>query len=105
MTNIFNIDKSLLQGDEVFEEIIRDKNVRIQRVISYGHVSPDGFWYDQPENEWVILLQGKAKITFQDNKETNLQKGDSIFLPAHQRHRVSYTSKKPACIWLTVFWK
>jgi cupin 2 domain-containing protein len=105
MSSIFNLDKCQLLGDEVFEEIIRNKNVRIERIISNGQTSPEGFWYDQPENEWVILLQGEAKITFNDGKETRLQKGDYLFLPSHQKHNISYTSKEPACIWLAVFWK
>ena len=92
-------------GGEVFEEILKSENVRIERISSSGHISPENFWYDQPENEWVILLQGEAIIGFTDGVETRLNNGDYLFLPAHQKHRVVFTSREPPCIWLAVFWK
>ena len=92
-------------GEEVLEEILKSENVRIERIISSGQISPENFWYDQPENEWVILLQGEAIIDFMDGVETRLKNGDYLFLPAHQKHRVLYSSKEPPCIWLAVFWE
>jgi cupin 2 domain-containing protein len=92
-------------GVEVFEEILKSENVRIERISSSGQISPENFWYDQPENEWVILLQGEAIIGCTDGVETRLGNGDYLFLPAHQKHRVVYTSREPPCIWLAVFWK
>jgi len=93
-------------GEEVFEEILKSGNVRIERISSSsGQISPENFWYDQPENEWVILLQGEAIIGFTDGVETRLKNGDYLFLPAHQKHRVLYSSKEPPCIWLAVFWE
>ena len=104
-TNLWDNLPSGGDGTEVFEEILKSGNVRIERISSNGQSSPDKFWYDQAENEWVILLQGEAVIGFTDGVETRLKSGDYLFLPAHQKHRVVFTSSEPACIWLAVFWK
>jgi cupin 2 domain-containing protein len=90
---------------EIFEEILNRDGVRIERIHSSGQVSPEGFWYDQDENEWVILLQGMAGIEFADGSRIDLVKGDYLFLEARRKHRVSFTSADPACIWLAIFWK
>jgi len=90
---------------EVLEEILRSGTLRIERIVSNGHISPADFWFDQHENEWVVVLQGDARIAFGDGGESVLRTGDGLFLPAHQRHRVTHTSTEPACIWLAVFWQ
>ena len=91
--------------EELFETILKRETFRIERIVSHGHSSPEGFWYDQDENEWVVLLQGMAGIEFPDGSTSELSKGEYIFLEAHRKHRVSFTSSDPACIWLAVFWK
>lgn len=102
--NLFADLPEELSGQEDFLEIFRSGKVRIERIVSTGQCSPEDFWYDQEEHEWVILLQGKATILYEDGTEKELQKGDFLFLPAHLKHRVSYTSKDPCCIWLGFFW-
>lgn len=102
--NILNDPPCRSDGTEIIEELLRSGNVRIERIISNGQVSPAGFWYDQSENEWVVLLQGEAAIAFADGTETRLKKGDTLFLPAHRQHRVTHTSVEPPCTWLAVFW-
>lgn len=77
--------------------------VRIERIMSKGHVSPEGFWYDQNEDEWVVLLKGSAVIEYSDGSETALKAGDALFIPAGRRHRVKFTSAKPECEWFCVF--
>ena len=96
---------SAVKDKEIFEELLKHDNIRIERICSSGQVSPEGFWYDQDENEWVIVLQGNAIIEFADKRRSELSKGDYIFLPSHNKHRVAYTSEKPECIWLAIFWK
>ncbi|MCP5159576.1 MAG: cupin domain-containing protein [Gammaproteobacteria bacterium] len=101
-TNLLNS----LPGDhtgEIFTELLRHDAVRIERIVSNGHVSPEGFWYDQDEHEWVALLEGEAEITFATGEQVRLTRGDSLNLPAHTRHRVTFT----ACptIWLAVFYR
>lgn len=78
-------------------------STRIERVVSSGQISPEGFWYDQDEVEWVCVLQGEGHIQYEDGSEIILRMGDWILLPTGKRHRVSYTSYTPPCIWLCVF--
>lgn len=88
--------------DEVFTELLRQGAARIERIVSNGHVSPADFWYDQDENEWVLLLVGEAEIEWADGERIRLRQGDALNLPAHTRHRVTFTSR-PA-VWLAVFY-
>jgi len=76
---------------------------RIERIVSKGHTSPEEGWYDQDENEWVILVDGFAGITFEDTSEILLNKGDYLFIPAHKKHKVTFTSNKRNSIWLAIF--
>ena len=104
-TNFFSKIPELQPGMEEIENILRHGNVRIERITGSGAVSPDGFWFDQDENEWVMLLQGDAVIEFTDGTKTQMTAGSYISLPAHEKHRLVYTSSDPACIWLAFFWK
>jgi len=90
------------QDRETFEQIIQDKNVRIERIVSRGQTSPESGWYDQDQGEWIILLKGGAVITFEDGSEVKLSAGDYTNLPAHTRHRVSWTDPGTETIWLAV---
>jgi cupin 2 domain-containing protein len=102
--NIFQSQMpSSKSNDEIFETILKTDNVLIERIISKGQVTPEGKWYDQKKNELVLLLQGKAVIEFENSKKINLKCGDYIYLPAHKKHRVTFTSKRPHCIWLAIF--
>lgn len=101
MTNIFNLPPSL-PDKELFESIITNDNILIERIISTGQVTPTGEWYDQEKDEWVILLQGEAVLSYEDSSQIKLTSGDYLFIPAHQKHRVEYTSTSPPCIWLAV---
>jgi len=76
--------------------------VRIERIVSRGHTTPEGQWYDQDADEWVALLQGEASIAYADGTTAKLAAGDWICLPAHCRHRVASTSSEPPAIWLAV---
>ena len=98
--NIFDITQ--LYSDELFETILQTANTRIEKIVSYGQTSPEGFWYDQDENELVTVLEGEAKIRLNDEIIT-LQKGDYLNIQARTRHRVEYTANPT--IWLAVFYK
>lgn len=91
-------------GAEVFEEIVRSPNVRIERIISKGHTSPDIGWYDQDENEWVMVIDGHAAIEFEDGTLVTLGKGDHLNIPAHCKHKVSWSDPNHITIWLAVFY-
>jgi len=101
--NIYQI-KNLPTSEEseILSEILNFKNTKIERIISTGQVTPAGKWYNQPSDEWVILLQGNATIEFENAEYTQLSKGDYLLIPAHRKHRVSFTSSAPPCIWLAV---
>jgi cupin 2 domain-containing protein len=102
--NIYsNIPEKL--SDEIVDVIFQSEIIRIERIISDGQASPDNFWYDQEENEWVILLKGKAKIKYQDQSEQNLTEGDYIFIPSHKKHRVEWTDNNTKTVWLAMFFK
>ena len=100
--NIFSKIPNQLPG-EIFEEIISSKTCKIERIISKGHSSPDGYWYDQEKNEWVIVLRGRAQLRFKDHDEViEFGPGDYINLPAHCKHRVEWTDPNEETIWLAV---
>jgi len=93
---------------EIFQPIIESKNVKIERIISRGHDSPETGWYDEEQNEWVIVLKGDAIITFDDafdnKKEIRLNQGTYLNIPAHTKHRVSWTSQQTETIWLAIYY-
>ena len=72
----------------------------LERIISHGQTTPEGEWYDQERDEWVVVLEGEARLQYADGQEAVLRRGDHLFLPHHCKHRVSYTSSP--CIWLAV---
>lgn len=101
MNNLFQLPHPL-PNTEQFESLHQSENLLIERIISTGKTTPEGQWYDQEQDEWVVLLQGKAQLMYEDNSIVHLCPGDWVFIPAHQRHRVSYTSSEPPCIWLAI---
>lgn len=91
-------------GDEEFFQTLLQggDGLRIERIVSHGHVTrPDDYWYDQEQDEWVLILEGNARLLFENGDEAALGRGDHILLPARHKHRVIYTSSP--CIWLAVF--
>jgi cupin 2 domain-containing protein len=89
---------------EFVEEILTTKNFRMERIISEGHSSPNNFWYDQDENEFVMLLGGSATLSFEDEPDIELYPGDYLIIPAHKKHRVKQTDNSQKTFWLTLFY-
>jgi cupin 2 domain-containing protein len=87
---------------EDFTCLLQEENVLIERIISQGQTSPEKGWYDQEKSEWVIVLEGKAILEFIDGQRVNLEKGDFLNIPAHKKHRVSWTDPEGKTIWLAV---
>jgi cupin 2 domain-containing protein len=85
---------------EEFLTLVETENIRIERIVSNGQASPDGFWYEQPGDEWVLLLKGAAVLKYGDGRPVALQPGDHLSIPAHTRHRVEFVSAD--AIWLAV---
>lgn len=99
-TNLFH-DLPANLPQELFTTLLQADNLRIERIVSHGHTSPPGFWYDQPQHEWVVVLQGAARLSFSD-KSIALHPGDFINIPAHTKHRVDWTAPQEPTIWLAV---
>ncbi len=99
--NIFN-NIQPTSSQELTDVILHQENIHIERIVSYGIPSDKEFWYNQKNNEWVLLLSGEAEIEFKDEGLHQLKAGDYFFIPAHQEHRVNFCSKEPNCIWLAV---
>ncbi len=81
------------------------RRVAVERIVSGGHPSPEGDWYDQDGDEWVMLLRGSARIAFENHAETGLSdialaEQDWLLIPAHCRHRVASVS--PDAVWIAV---
>lgn len=89
--------------NELVSVLAENNTVRIERIISDGQASPEGFWYDQDQHEWVLLIAGAAVLEFEDKRE-ELSPGDHLMIPAHQRHRIESTSLTEKTIWIAVFY-
>ncbi|WP_017300069.1 cupin domain-containing protein [Nodosilinea nodulosa] len=92
----------LLPAVEMVTALFETAHVRVERIVSSGQTTPPGDWYDQNQAEWVVLLQGSARLTYEDGTALAMGAGDYVLIPAHVRHRVDYTSSQPPCIWLAV---
>ena len=100
--NIFDLPEPL-PDEEVIDGLIATDAVKIERIISNGQTTPAGEWYDQDIDEWVVLIQGQAELEYENGDKVRLIAGDHVLIPAHVRHRVTYTSEEPPCIWIAVF--
>ncbi len=90
---------------EIFGDILKSSNVRIERIISKGQSTPEDTWYDQEEGEWILVLEGSAVLEFENNKLVSLKKGDYLNIPAHRKHKVEWTDPEQVTIWLAIFYK
>ena len=88
---------------ELITMLLEADNLRIERIVSQGHSSPPGFWYDQDQHEWVIVLQGAARLSM-EGIVRELQPGDFINIPAHIKHRVEWTKPDELTVWLALFY-
>ena len=100
MNNLFS-DIATDLPDELTEVLAASESVRVERIVSYGHASPQNFWYDQDSHEWVVVLSGAAKLRFEDGT-VEMKPGDYINIPAHKRHRVEWTTPDEPTVWLAV---
>lgn len=104
MLNLFSTIPDSLP-EEVFEDIVSTDTIRIERILSHGHSSPDVGWYDQSENEWVIVLKGQGIIEFENGTTSILNEGDFINIKAGVKHKVQSTAADTVTVWLAVFYK
>jgi cupin 2 domain-containing protein len=90
--------------DEVVDLLVERLGLRIERIVSAGQATPEGQWYDQDRDEFVLVVDGAARLSIEgETEELELGEGDWILLPAHCRHRVTWTRAEPPTVWLAVF--
>lgn len=99
--NLFQSIPDVIE-EEIFETLVQSKDVKIERIISKGHQSPESGWYDEPRSEWVIVLKGEAIISFESGEQEKLIEGSYINIPAQKKHRVSWTKPDTETVWLAV---
>jgi len=87
-------------GEEVIQPLLAGKTFRLESIHSYGQSTPEGFWYDQADEEWVLLVQGSARLEFEGEGMVDLKSGDFLLIPAHCMHRVESTSGD--AVWLAL---
>ena len=105
LANLFSDLPRSTEKTEQFQDLLQRPGLRIERIVSTGQCSPPDFWYDQAEGEWVIVLQGSARLRFADENEARtLQAGDFIDIAPHRRHRVDWTDPTQTTVWLAVFY-
>lgn len=104
LNNLFSGLPAGTLPEELTEILLQSGGIRIERIVSTGQASAPGFWYDQAEHEWVVVLQGAATVRFEGiDSPFELATGDVLDIPPHQRHRVEWTDSTQPTIWLAIF--
>ena len=104
LTNLF-ADISANLPEELVQTLLSMPSLRIERIVSLGHISPEGFWYDQQTHEWVLLLKGAARLMFEGERPIDLLPGSFVNIPAHKRHRIEWTDPNQTTIWLAIHYE
>ena len=105
VNHIFNEVPRFLP-EELLEILVDQPDVKIDRIVSRGHASPSGFWYDDERSEFVILLKGCAGLRFQGQDDAlTLKPGDYLVIPPHAKHRVDWTDADEDTVWLAVYFR
>ena len=106
-TELKNIFQSIPENldEEIFDLLIQNKNIKVERIISKGQTSPKSGWYNQEQDEWVIVLKGEAIISFRDGEDISLKVGSHINIPAHTQHKVKWTNPDRETIWLAIHYR
>ncbi len=100
--NLFsNIPESF--SEEIFETLLENNRFKLERILSSGQSTPNGKWFDQEKDEWIVLLKGKAGLRFENESEViELTPGDHLMIPAHKKHRVEWTDRTQKTVWLAL---
>ncbi|RRB04393.1 cupin domain-containing protein [Larkinella rosea] len=102
--NLFSAIPAVMP-DEIVDQLLTGNGFNVERIVSKGHASPDGFWYDQAQNEWVLLVKGAARLRLEGTEEPlELSAGMYVNLPAHRKHRVEWTTEDEETVWLAIFY-
>ena len=102
MDNLFS-EIPLSLPEELIQILVENRCHRLERIVSDGHATPPGEWYDQTWDEWVVLLSGSAGLLFEgESKPVVMKPGDYLLIPAHLRHRVEWTDGSGKTAWLAL---
>ncbi len=92
--------------DEIVDLLLERPGLRLERIVSTGQTTPEGQWYDQERDEWVLVVEGAARLRIEgESDDRMLDEGDWILLPAHCRHRVTWTRAEPPTVWLAIHFR
>lgn len=91
--------------EELIEPLLSAPGLRIERIVSLGHTTPEGSWYDQEAPEWVLVLAGAARLRFEGEDPIDLRPGAFLQIPAHRRHRVDWTDPTRPTVWLAIHYR
>lgn len=105
LSNLFHDLPPTPPAEEQLQTLLQRPGLKIERIVSFGHASPADFWYQQEQDEWVLLLSGSAQLRFVDEAEPRtLLPGDFVEIVAQRRHRVDATDSKQPTVWLALFY-
>jgi len=105
MSNLFDDVPRTLPVEKI-DVLLETPGVRLERIVSTGHATPPGQWYDQNRDEWVVVLRGRARLRFEGEPEPReLGVGDHVLIPAHTRHRVEWTDPTTPTVWLALYYR
>ena len=88
--------------NELLQPLVSARSVRVERIVSRGQASPEGFWYDQEMEEWVLLVSGAARLRFEGQAPIEMVPGSHVNIGAHVRHRVEWTDPDQVTVWVAV---
>ena len=92
------------EGEERVDMLVAGQRLNVERIVSMGHTSPPGFWYDDSRAEWVVLLSGAALLEFEDDALLHdMRPGDYVLIEPHCRHRVAWTHETEQTVWLAIY--
>jgi cupin 2 domain-containing protein len=91
-----------VRGEESVHVVACLPGVRIERIVSLDYASPEGFWYDPDDHEWVMLLRGRGDVEFEDGRVFRLEAGGSLNIPPRCRHRIARTDPESPTVWLAI---
>jgi cupin 2 domain-containing protein len=102
--NLFSIDTNRSREEQI-DTLITGRALNVERIVSMGHMSPEGFWYDDSRAEWVVLLSGAAALEFEDGPTRHeMHPGDYVLIEPHCRHRVAWTHADEPSVWLAIYY-
>ena len=103
--NLFGVEAK--RGvDERIDMLVTGQRLNVERIVSMGHASPEGFWYDDSRAEWVVLLSGAATLEFEENSTRHdMRPGDYVLIEPHCRHRVAWTDADEQTVWLAIYFE